>query len=206
MYAGCRRPLALVLGAALLSAAACSDSTGPNGTLTAEETSELALQMGTVFAGDLASPAASVSADGASFSVVPAPFSLLVDVTVPCPRGGNSRLTVTLSGTIDEATESVNANADGRHRPSNCGLDVHGKTIRISGDLRSEAHVEAVNGVPVGTHTAALVGTFEWRAEDGRRGTCSVSYNASANHRTNVAVVNGNFCGSTISFTGPFTG
>jgi hypothetical protein len=205
MYAARRRPFVLMLGAALLSAAACSDSTGPNGTLTAEETSELALQMGAVFAGGVADPAASVAANGASFSVVPAPFSLAVDFTVPCPRGGNTRLTATVSGTVDEATESINANVEGRHRPANCGIDVHGKTFRTTGDLRTEAHVEAVNGVPVGIQTASLVGDFEWRASDGRRGTCSVNYSASANYTTHVAVVTGNFCGSTISFTGPFT-
>jgi hypothetical protein len=41
MSAARRRPLALILGAALLSAAACSDSTGPRGSATQEETSEL---------------------------------------------------------------------------------------------------------------------------------------------------------------------
>jgi hypothetical protein len=205
MFTVRRRSLALVAGAALLSAAACSDSTAPKGSLTPEETSELALQMGANFAAGFSTSAASASAGGARFNAVPAPFSVSVDVNVPCPHGGSTRLTATVSGTVDHATESVNANVTGTHKPNDCGYDVHGKMIRTTGSLTATAHVEVVNGVPVGTHTASLVGEFSWRASDGRRGTCAVNYNATANYETNVATVNGNFCGSTIQFTGPLT-
>jgi hypothetical protein len=199
-----RRPLAVAV-AALFSAAACSDSTAPRGSLTAEETSELALQMGAHFASDFSGSAASASAGGAQLNAIPAPFNLSVDVNVPCPRGGNTRLTATISGTIDEAAESVNADVSGTERPKDCGYDVHGKTIWTTGSLTATAHVEVVNGVPVGTHTASLVGEFSWRTSDGRRGFCTVNYNATANYTTHVATVNGNFCGSTIQFTGPLT-
>jgi hypothetical protein len=201
-----RRPFAVIVGAALLSVAACSDSTAPNGTLTPEETSELALQMGINFAADVPASAAAAGAGGASFNAIPAPFSVNVDdVNVPCPRGGNTRITATVSGTIDEATESANLNVSGTQRPNDCGYDVHGKTIRITGSLTATAHVEVANGLPVGTHTASLAGEFSWRASDGRRGSCSVNYNATANYTTNVAAVNGNFCGTTIQVTGPLT-
>lgn len=205
MFAVRHRPLALIVGAALLSAAACSDSTAPNGTLTPEEASELALQMGANFGAGFSASAGSASAGGARLNAIPAPFSVSVDVNVPCPRGGNTRLTATISGTVDGATESVNANVSGTHRPNDCGYDVHGKTIRTTGSLTATAHVEVVNGAPVGTQTASLVGEFSWQASDGRRGTCAVNYNATANYTSNVATVNGNFCGSTIQFTGPLT-
>jgi hypothetical protein len=204
MFAAPRRPLAL-LSAALLSAAACSDSTGPNGALTQDEVNALALQMGTHLAGGFSESRASVSAGGTRFSVIPAPFSFSVDFEVRCPEGGNTRLTATLSGTIDHATESLNADASGTHRPNNCAYDVHGKTIHTTGSLTATAHVEIANGVPVGTHTASLVGKFDWRASDGRQGNCAVNYNATANYKTKVATVNGNFCGSTVQFNGPLT-
>jgi hypothetical protein len=205
MFAARRRPLALVLGAALFSAAACSDSTSPNGALTDEETRELALQMGAHFSTGFSSSAASSGANGPRLNAVPAPFSFSLDVSVDCPRGGSTRLTATLSGTIDEATESIIADVSGTHAPKNCGYDVHGKTFQTTGLLTATAHVEIENGVPVGTHTASLVGNFEWRASDGRRGSCTVNYSATANYESNLATVNGNFCGSTIQVSGPLT-
>jgi hypothetical protein len=205
MFAARRLPLAVVLGAALLSAAACSDSTAPNGPLTPEETSELALQMGVHFGAGFSGSAASASAGGARFNAIPAPFSRSIDVSVPCPEDGTTRLTATIEGVIDEETESITADVSATQRPDDCGYDIHGKTIRVTGSLTATAHVEIVNGVPVGTHTASLAGEFSWRASDGRRGTCVVNYNATANYTTNVATVNGNFCGSTIQFTGPLT-
>jgi hypothetical protein len=206
MFRARRRPLALVLGAALLSAAACSDSTGPNGALTDEETRELALQMGVGFTGGFSASAASASTNAAHLNAIPEPFNWTVNnVEVDCPRGGSTRLTATLSGTIDEATESIDVDLSGTQRPNNCGFDVHGKEIRVTGSLTANAHIEVKNGLPAGTHTASLVGEFDWRASDGRRGTCTVNYSATANYTTNVATVNGNFCGSTIQFTGPLT-
>ena len=205
MFALRHRPLALLVGAALLTAVACSDSTAPNGTLTPEETRELALQMGVTFADGLSGSAAASSAGGPRFNAIPAPFSGSVDFTVPCPRGGNTRVTGTFSGTVDESTESATVDVSATTRPNDCGHDVHGKIIRVTGSLTATAHAEIANGVPVGTHTASLVGEFEWRASDGRRGTCAVNYNATANYTTNVATVTGNFCGSTIQFTGPLT-
>ena len=197
----------LVLGAALLSAAACSDSTAPNAALSPDEASELAAQMGVqITDGFAASVAPQTGTIGsASVAAVPAPFSISVDVSIPCPQGGKTRLTATVSGTIEESTESVTADVSGTQRPDNCGYDVHGKTIRVTGTLTATAHAQVVNGLPVGVQQASLEGNFSWVASDGRRGSCSVDYDATANYTTNVATVNGNFCGSTIQVSGPLT-
>src|ERR687894_2424847 len=117
MHAAPRRSLSLMLGAALLSAAACADATAPNGTLSADETNELALQMG-VFVADGFSASAVTSAgpgggSGLNARAVPAPISIEIGVNVPCPRGGHTRVTATLSGTIDRATESIVADISG---------------------------------------------------------------------------------------------
>ena len=203
-----RRPLALVLVAALLSAAACKDSTAPDSTLTAEETSELALQIGMQLSGGFAASTASAPSaapHGASLSAIPMPFSVVVNVKLPCPRGGNTQLTATTSGVVDETTQSVTADVTGTQRPTDCGLDVHGKTFRITGELTARAHAAVKDGVPVGEQTASLDGSFRWRDDSGRHGTCTVNYRASANYTTHVAVVNGNFCGTTVSVTAPIT-
>ncbi|MFN2564085.1 MAG: hypothetical protein ABR499_03630 [Gemmatimonadaceae bacterium] len=205
MYAPRRCPLALFLGAVLLSAAACSDATAPNGDLTPEEARELAAQIGIHLSAAIAEGTSSASAGSASLNAIPTPFSFSADVTVRCPRGGTARLMGTISAIVDKATRSITADVTGTHRPNDCGFPVHGKTFRTTGSLSGTAHFEAENGLPVGTHTATLSGEFSWRASDGRRGTCTVNYTASANYTTNVAVVNGSFCGSTIQFTGPLT-
>jgi hypothetical protein len=202
----CRRSPLLALGATLVMAAACSDSTGLNGTLTAEERSELALQVGALARSSfMASGTASRAADGLSARTVPVPFRFAIDVTVPCPRGGNSRVTGEASGTVDNASNSIVAEADVTHRPNDCGVDVHGKTFRISGVLTTEANVRVENGVPIGTQTATLTGNFDWESAGRGSGTCAVSYSASVNYQDNKAVVTGNFCGSTISYEGPLT-
>jgi hypothetical protein len=202
-----RRSAPFVLAAALLSAA-CSDATAPDSVLTADESSELAVQMGRHLSGGLAAATASAApapATGVSFNAVPVPFSVAVKVRLPCPKEGFTQLTATTSGVVDEATQSVTADVTGTNRLSNCGLDVHGQTFRITGELTARAHAVIKNGVPVGEQTASLEGTFRWRAEDGRHGRCTIQYSASANYTTNVALVNGNFCGTTISVTAPIT-
>lgn len=204
MLSTLRRALALVLGAGLLAAAACSDSTGPNGSLTPEELNELALQMGVGLSSDLTGSAA-VTSNGARLNAIPAPISASIDFTVPCPRGGTTRFTGSIDGTFDEAAESAVIDVSATQRPDDCGYNVHGKPIRTTGTLTANAHVEIENGLPVGIHTASLVGEFSWRTSDGRRGNCSVNYSATANYTTNVSTVNGNFCGATMHFTGPLT-
>jgi hypothetical protein len=133
------------------------------------------------------------------------PISASVDFTVRCPRGGSARITGTVDGIVDDETESATIDVSATQRPNDCGYQVHGKTIWTTGLLTANAHVEVANGLPVGVHTASLVGEFSWRANDGRRGSCTVDYSASANYTSNVSTVNGNFCGSTIQFSGPLT-
>src|SRR3712207_5490504 len=109
-----RRPLVLVLGA-LLVAAGCSDSTSPvdrGAALTAEERTELAMQMGALFGRGLTQLSTLPDRAGdASLSVVPAPFSVSFTATVPCPKGGSTRLSVTIDGTVDEDRKSTRLNS-----------------------------------------------------------------------------------------------
>lgn len=205
MFAVRRRPLEFVLGAALLSAAACSDSTGVKGSLTADESRSLALQLGTHMARGLSGSASIAGPGGVQLNAIPAPFNLSVNFEVPCPEGGKTRLKATVGGQLESSTQSITADATGTNEPKDCGFDVEGKTIWVTGVLNSSAHVDIVNGVPVRENRARLEGSFRWRASDGRSGECAVDYTAKANYTTNVADVNGNVCGATIQFTGPLT-
>jgi hypothetical protein len=204
-----RRSLPVVLGVALLAGTACSDTTAPadgDGPLTADERSELAVQIGALFAQGLAGSVLGSAANDASLRVVPAPFHISFSVTLPCPKGGTTDLTVRADGTIDEATESVTATASSTNKPTNCGIDVHGKTFFITGEFESEASARIVNGEPVGENTASLSGEFDWRTANGRRsGHCSVNYVAKANYTTMRAEVTGQFCGALLSVSGPLT-
>jgi hypothetical protein len=209
MSAPRRRSLAVLLGAALLSAAACSDSTAPDDHLTADEANELAARIGLQLFGEsggfLSFVRRSNSLGGEGSAAVPQPFNVSVETDVPCIRSGRAHLVVTLKGVLDEVAESMTADVDGTYVPNNCGILVHRKLFRISGSLSLGAHFEVAHGLPVGTHTATMKGNFTWRATDGRMGTCAIDFASSANYTTRVATVNGSFCGSTIQFTGPLT-
>lgn len=206
-----RRPSTLVLlGAALLSAAACQDSVAPaDAPLTADETRELARQIGAHVSNGFSFSAltSGASADVAALDATArAPFHVEVsDVEVPCPRGGKTVVTATADGTIDHATNSLVVDVTATQRPSNCGYDAHGKVVRVTGELTTTAHAELANGEPVGTHRVTVKGWFSWRARDGRHGTCSVDYTATANYTTKVATVDGVFCGANIHLTAPIT-
>jgi hypothetical protein len=161
------------------------------------------MQMGVGLSSDLTGSVA--TSDGVRLNAIPEPISASVDFTMRCPRGGTARITGTTDVTFDEATESLIIDVSATHRPNDCGYDVHGKLIRTTGILTASAHVEIEKGVPVGIHTASLAGEFSWRTSDGRRGSCSVDYSATADYEQNVSTVNGNFCGATVHFSGPLT-
>jgi hypothetical protein len=207
-----RRALAVISGAAL-GLAACSDSTAPRGSLSNDEVNELARQMGVSLAGAFAPSAIAASkrpANGisASQSAVPEDFSFEIRVTVPCPVEGTTRLTAEMTGQVDDATESLDATIHGTNAPNNCGFDVHGKTIWVTGSLTTDATVHVVNGLPQGEQSASLKGSFTWRTSDNRNGSCEVDYSAVANYTsatTGRARVTGRFCDASISFEGPIT-
>jgi hypothetical protein len=202
MHFSCR-PYAVVLTTALLSAAACSDSTGLRGSLTPQESRALAMQIGAHMAASFSRPASLVS--GVQLNAIPAPIGGSVNFEVPCPLGGKTRLKASVNGLVDVATNSITADATGSNEPTNCGFEVEDETVWITGLFTSKAHVDVVNGLPVRENWATLDGNFTWRSSDGRSGECDVAYTARANYATNVATVTGNFCGATMSFTGPLT-
>ena len=200
-----RRSLAALAALVVVASLGCNDSTSPRGHLSQDEMNMLALELGVASTSTLPA-AASADRIVAESNTVPAPVSLSVDITVPCPKGGQKHLKASVNGTIDGATKSVVADLSSELTPQNCAFRTKENiTVTVNGDpnLTSTAHVETQNGLPVGVHTATTKGGFTWSTSDGRTGSCKVDYSATADYTNNKANVNGNFCGSTITFSGP---
>lgn len=197
-----RHVLPVALGMAVI-ALGCSDSTGPSDRLTSEELNALGSEMGAFFLGGALGPTLSAGTVGSSLKVVP--VELEIDVTIPCPRGGTTRLNGDLEAEIDNVSQTVVAEVKGRHRPNDCAFLAHGKKFEVSGDISATAYAKTVRGVPVGTHRVTMSGWFTWESSDGRDGSCSVSYTAVANYDDNYAEVDGSFCESKIKYRGPLT-
>jgi hypothetical protein len=205
-----RRSVSLLVGAVLLSAGACSDSTAPDTTpLSADESRDLAVQIGALFSQGLAGGVVASRAADASLSVIPVPFGFSVEkLRVPCPEGGATTVTASVKGTIDNATQSITATATGSNTPIDCGVLAQGKKIFITGEFTSEASIRVKDGVPMGENTFSLKGEFSWRTANGRRsGKCFVDYLAKAFYTDNgnSAEVTGDFCGTRMTFSGPIT-
>jgi hypothetical protein len=195
------------LTALALSLVACGgDSTGPKGTLSADESTELAMQLASTVQGSAATSASaqmSRHVDGLNLSA--APVSLNLDTTVPCPLGGQTHLTLAVSGTVDQQTQTATLDLTGTNTPQECGYHVKQTTVHVTGhpSLTSTAHVSVDHGQPVGLQSFTAGGGFSWSTDDGRSGSCTLEYTASANYTTNVVAVHGSVCGTTIDYSGP---
>jgi hypothetical protein len=197
----------IALLALAASAAACSgDSTAPRSRLSSEEAAGLAMQLNYTLSAAMPTTAAVASRMGVSASSAPEPISFSVDQQVACPMGGESHVVASMSGTVDNATESMDVTLNGSQSPANCGFDVNGVTFHTNGDpsLESTAHVVMVNGLPAGIMSFTGKGKFSWTADDGREpGSCSVDYTMTLNYTTQRAVVHGSFCGTNLDYDGP---
>jgi len=201
-----RRIAAFVLAA---GASACSgDSTAPRGGLTQREATALALQLSGVASaasGGTVAPAIAVPQASAAFAVVPSPINLGMQTTVPCPKGGSAKVSVTIAGTIDQATQSLTADVTGSFVPTACAVTADAVTLTLSGPpgLNTATHVSVVNGQPIGLQTLSVTGGFTWASSDGRTGSCTVDYKATADAASNKATLAGTVCGTVIDYSGP---
>jgi len=193
------------LAATVLLAAACKDLTGPKNALTADESADLANQIGSAIV------SAPTSDGGASYTRIPVqanleavPVNITVDGrSVPCPRGGTTTISVHIEGTADQATHSLTADVTGSQLPNACGFLVRGKTVFVTATepLTATAHVEIANGVPVGVHTVTGSGSFTWSTRDGRSGSCTIAYTATRDYTNHTVSVQGSFCSTQLSET-----
>ena len=191
-----------------LSITACGgDATGPHGALSADESAELAMQLGATAA---MSAAGSVQASrvpntpGLSLAAVPVTMTI-DDPAVPCPLGGQTHLSFSLSGTVDQAAQTANLEMSGTNAPQNCAFRVRQAIVHVTGSVTQTAHINVDHGAPIGLQTFSSNGSFDWSTNDGRSGTCSIESTVSADYANNTLTVHGSACGTTMNYSGPLT-
>jgi len=195
----------------LAMVSACSaDVLGSKGSLTADESAELAMQISSTIQSSAGTSAAASmtrrpSTPGLNFASVP--VSLNLDTTVPCPLGGQTHLTLSVSGTVDQTAQTAALDLTGTNAPQDCGY--HAKHVKVSvtgtPNLTQTAHVSVDHGVPTGVQSFSSNGSFDWSTDDGRSGSCSLNYTATADYGNSTVTVNGTVCGTTIQYSGPLT-
>jgi hypothetical protein len=200
----------LACGAALvLAAAACSDSTGVKGGLSAAEAAQLAADLdatSSMGAADFGLGAVfSVNVDGnrASASTsVPFPISNEFSVTKQCPRGGQVVIGGTLTGTGDQTAHSLTLDANATRTDTNCAFDTRDGVLTLSGNpnLTYTGHLSIVNAQLSGVQSHTHKGSFTW-SRTGGSGTCDVDITSSYDPVTKTATVTGAFCGHIINVT-----
>lgn len=189
--------LGLVLGA-------CDDTAGPEGDqLSRAEALQLAAL---VLASSEGAATGSMTMTGGAASAneaggPPVDFTQSHESTHPCPSGGELAIQFVLSGTIDEDTQSLEADLDGSHVHSDCAFPHNGLTMTVDGDpsIGFSMSIGAVNGEPSQPFTFSLDGGFRWEASDGRTGGCSLSLDAVTDFAEQERTVQGNVCGHSIN-------
>lgn len=182
-------------------AAACNDAAGPQSTMTREE----ALLVAGSVAGSLQqAPSISTKPNDQYWAAAePRTFTQDVQVTAPCPLGGTADVTWHMSMTADAATGSLAIDANGTHKPAGCMYKHDATTLTVNGDpgLSFEAHLAFANQQPTAPIVVKLNGAFNWAADDGRSGTCSVNYQETTDLVAKSRTRDGTVCGYTIKET-----
>jgi len=192
---------ALVAAGAL---AACGrDAAGPSSQMRSDEAQTLALGL----AGSARAFNGSGMASGdvvASSAAATAPFSISVDESLPCPKGGTLAVKATTTGQLGSRPFALSADMTGSVAPNACAWQVKAGTLTVTGDpnVAVTAHV-AVGAVPnPGVDTFSAKGALGWSTSDGRSGTCAIDYTATGDFGANTRTVRGTICGNSFNFTG----
>jgi hypothetical protein len=206
-----RKQSYLVCGAALiLAAAACSDSTGLNSSISQADANQLAADMDGVATlsptdfGPGASFSIGVDGSGGSAAVATAPFPINTTFTVTkqCPRGGQVVIEGSVVGTGDRTTHNLTVDGNATRTDTNCAFDTRDGVLTINGNpnLKYTGHLNIVNGALSGLQTQTHKGSFTW-ARTGGSGTCDVDITSSYDPSTKTVTITGSFCGHTVNVT-----
>lgn len=192
-----------ILAMTFVLGACDEDAAGPEGDqLSRAEALQLAAQ---VLATSEGAATGSVTMAGAATAPEnagpPVNFEQTHESTHPCPAGGEIAVQFVLSGTVDEDTNSLQANLDGSHVHNDCAFPQNGLTMTVSGNpsIGFSASIGAVNGEPSQPFTFSLDGGFQWEASDGRSGGCAIDLDAVTDFTAQERTVQGTVCGHTIN-------
>jgi hypothetical protein len=205
-----RKQFYLFGGAALLvAAAACSDSTGLKNAISQADANQLATDFDNV--ASLSSTdfgpgvSFSISTDGTNGSATtvtstPFPINNTFSVTRQCPRGGQSALSGTVTGTGDRVAHNLTLDATATRTDTDCAFDTRDGVLTLSGSLTYNAHLNIVNAALSGLQTASHKGSFSW-SRTGGSGTCDVDITRTFDPSTKTLTIKGSFCGHVIDVT-----
>jgi len=205
-----RKQFYLFGGAALLvAAAACSDSTGLKNAISQADANQLATDFDNV--ASLSSTdfgpgvSFSISTDGMNGSATtvtstPFPINNTFSVTRQCPRGGQSALSGTVTGTGDRVAHNLTLDATATRTDTDCAFDTRDGVLTLSGSLTYNAHLNIVNAALSGLQTASHKGSFSW-SRTGGSGTCDVDITRTFDPSTKTLTIKGSFCGHVIDVT-----
>jgi hypothetical protein len=204
-----RKQFYLIGGAAMLvAAAACSDSTGLKNVISQADANQLATDFDNV-----ASLSATDFGPGVSFSIntdgtsgsaavtsTPFPINTQFSVTRQCPRGGQSALSGSVTGTGDRVAHNLTLDANATRTDTDCAFDTRDGVLTLGGSLTYNAHVNIVNAALSGLQTASHKGSFTW-SRSGGSGTCDVDITRTFDPSTKTLTIKGSFCGHVIDVT-----
>lgn len=187
---------------AVLVLSGCSDAAGPSG-------DHLSRSEALVLASDLTvrseqtTTASSSRSSSLGTNADPTTITHELELTHPCPRGGQLKQSWKATATLDLPTGSLELDLAGQQEHVDCAYQHEGVTITVDGDpdIDFSAHAALSNHQPTGEHTFEVSGAFKWSSSDGRSGTCPVTLNAVTDWAAKKKTVEGDVCGHTIKET-----
>lgn len=194
-----KNAIRLLTCAAVFGLAACEDTMVP-GELSETDAEELAsVIMASMFSNSGGVPGAGAAANGPQ--LVPFEFMSDIEVTAPCPLGGEVAIdgSATIAG--DTETEETSVSYEVTHTHNACVAEgAYGNQFTVTGSPNlSFDFVAEIEGMTV-SWDGSVSGGVMW-AVDGMEGTCNVSYefSGSATGEQDVSAnVTGTVCGYSI--------
>lgn len=147
---------------------------------------------------DIGGPSASIAPSASVGAPISIDFS--TEASVDCPEGGTVFLSVDVTGSIDDETQSGNLSLSLIESLDACAFPAEGTvfTLHTSPDLELEGDFTWQNGQPVGTQSFTFAGGVQWGAADGRSGSCAVDLHVTL-YEDGSTLESGTVCGSSLS-------
>lgn len=197
-----KRSVFALLAAALVIGACDDDATGPSGDpLSRDEALFIATQV--LASGELTTSSPEAATGDFAVGMVPRSISQDLQITHPCPAGGQVVLSWSADVSWDDETGDLTLDVAGSQDHDACAFTRQAVTFTVNGDpdISLDAHLEIDNHQPVGEHTLNIQGGFRWSSSDDRAGSCPINVEAITNFATQTRTIEGEVCGHTVSET-----
>lgn len=196
-----KRSLIIALALAPALGACSDDAIGPTGDqLTREEAAFIAAEV--LASGELSLDAPEGMVGDVEVGKVPFTASRELQITHPCPAGGEVTLRWNADITLDTQAGDLTIDVEGSQDHDACEFTRQAITYVIDGDpnISLRAHMEIADHEPV-EHTVNIEGGFRWTSSDDRSGTCPINVESITDFAAQTRTIQGEVCGHTISET-----